>query len=48
MSIAVQSMVANTERSDFAAVELARISVGAGALDSPFGELRGLIFRNVV
>lgn len=32
----------STERSDFAAVELAHQNVGAGAPDSPFGEERGL------
>ena len=36
MSIADQSCAPSTERSDFAASGLARIFVGAGALDSPF------------
>jgi len=31
----------STEQSDFAVAGLARIFVGAGALDSPFGERRG-------
>lgn len=41
MSIADQSCAPSTEQSDFAVAGLARIFVGAGALDSPFGERRG-------